>query len=361
MHKHKIIYFTKYSQKGPSSRYRTFHYLPFFKQQYDIVIFPLFDDHYIDVLYSGSEKISPFYIFKLYLKRAIQVLLLSSKNGFVVIEYELFPYFFGLFEYIIKWKGIKFILDFDDAIFHNYDASSKKIVRSLFGQKIATISKLADHIITGSPYLTEYFQQYNSAVTEIPTSIDFGKYESAYHPSIQGDRFLIGWLGSNATAKNLVPLIPVFQTISEKYPKVIFAFCGISASVVSKFEKFRYEITEWSPANELLFLNKIDLGIMPLEMNKFNNGKCGFKLIQYMAMGKPTVSTPLAANIKIDHQSGNLFANENHEWIDAFDKAILAYDLLKVVGERNRLVVKREYSIQSNYQKYLAIYKIINS
>ena len=89
--------------------------------------------------------------------------------------------------------------------------------------------------------------------------------------------------------------------------------------------------------------------------------KCGFKLIQYMAMGKPTVSTPLAANIKIDHQSGNLFANEDHEWIDAFDKAILAYDLLKVVGERNRLVVKREYSIQSNYQKYLAIYKIINS
>lgn len=361
MHKHKIIYFTKYSQKGPSSRYRTFHYLPFFQQQYDIEVFPLFDDHYIDVLYSGSEKISPFYILKRYLKRAIQVLFLSRKNSFVVIEYELFPYFFSFFEYILKLKGVKFILDFDDAIFHNYDASPRKIVRSLFGQKIASIAKFADQIITGSPYLTEYFKHYNSAVTEISTSIDFRKYESSYNPGIQGDHFLIGWLGSNATAKNLVPLIPVFQTISAKYPKVIFAFCGISAEVRSKFEKFCFEITEWSPANELLFLNKIDLGIMPLEMNKFNNGKCGFKLIQYMAMGKPTISTPLAANIKIDHQSGNLFANENHEWIDAFEKAILAYNLLKVVGERNRLVVKREYSIQSNYQKYLAIYQNINS
>lgn len=361
MHKHKIIYFTKYSPKGPSSRYRTFHYLPFFQQQYDIVVFPLFDDHYIDVLYSGSEKISPFYILKRYLKRVIQVLLLTRKNSFVVIEYELFPYFFSLFEYILKWKGVKFILDFDDAIFHNYDASPYKIVRSLFGKKIVSIAKLADHIITGSPYLTEYFQQYNSAVTEIPTSIDLGKYESSYHPGIQGDRFLIGWLGSNATAKNLVPLIPVFQAISTKYPNVIFEFCGVSAEVRSKFEKFRFEITEWSFANELLFLNKIDLGIMPLEMNKFNMGKCGFKLIQYMAMGKPTVSTPLSANIKIDNHCGNLFANNTQEWIDAFEKAIHTYDLLKAVGERNRLVVKLGYSIQSNYQKYLNIYQIIYS
>lgn len=360
MHKHKIIFFTKYSQKGPSSRYRTFHYLTFFQKQYDIEVFPLFDDQYIDVLYSTSKRSSPIYILRRYLQRVIQVLSISNKYT-VVIEYELFPYFFSLFEYVLSWKGVKFILDFDDAVFHNYDASSRKIVQSLFGKKIATIARLADHIITGSPYLTEYFLKYNTRVTEIPTSIDYSKYESSFSPSTKGDDFIIGWLGSNATAKNLLPLIPVFQTICEKYPNVIFAFCGVSAGVISKFEKFRFEIETWTLANELAFLNRIHVGIMPLEINKFNNGKCGFKLIQYMAMGKPTISTPLAANVKIDHDNGNLFAKGNSEWVTAFEKAINSYDFLKSIGERNRLLVKQEYSIQGNYHKYLAIYQIINS
>ena len=360
MHKRKISFFPKYSQKGPSSRYRTFHYLSYFEKQYDIEVFPLFDDHYIDVLYSTSKRISVIYILKRYIKRMIQVLRISNTHT-VVIEYELFPYFFSLFEFILRWRGVKFILDYDDAIFHNYDASSRRIVKSLFGNKIPIVARMADHIITGSPYLTEYFLKYNTKTTEIPTSIDYCKYELYFSPATKGVNFIIGWLGSNSTARNLLPLIPVFQTICEKYPNVIFAFCGVSSEVISKFENFRFEVEMWSPDNELAFLNKIHLGIMPLEMNKFNNGKCGFKLIQYMAMGKPTISTPLAANVKIDHDSGNLFANENSEWVTAFEKAVNFYDRLKSVGERNRLVVKQEYSIQGNYHKYLTIYQIINS
>jgi glycosyltransferase involved in cell wall biosynthesis len=338
-----LIFFTKYSKK-----------------KFDIKVYSLFDDQYIDVLYSIAEKISPFYVFKRYLKRIFQLLTISRKDIIVVIEYELFPYFPPLFEYILKWRSIKFILDYDDAIFHNYDSSTNKLVKLFFSNKIANISKIANHIITGSPYLTNYFLKFNKNLTEIPTSLEFEKYININTIEVDNS-FTIGWLGSNSTSKNLNSLIPVFQKISNKYRNVIFAFCGINNDVASNFIDFNFKIIEWSSSNELGFLNNIQVGIMPLELNKFNNGKCGFKLIQYMAMGKPTISTPLEANIKIDHQNGNLFANTQEEWYSCFENIIQHYDPFKIIGYKNRQIIKDEYSIELNYKKYFEIFKVLNS
>jgi glycosyltransferase involved in cell wall biosynthesis len=39
-------------------------------------------------------------------------------------------------------------------------------------------------------------------------------------------------------------------------------------------------------------LSSSDIGIMPLKHTMFENGKCGFKLIQYMASGLPVVASP---------------------------------------------------------------------
>jgi glycosyltransferase involved in cell wall biosynthesis len=360
MIKPRIVFFTKYSKKGPSSRYRTFNYLPFFEPYYELEVMPLFDDHYINTLYSDSKVKNPIYHFKRFFKRVVQVLGISKKNTLVVIEYELFPYFPPIFEIILKWRGIKFILDFDDAIFHNYDSSSNKIISFFFRNKIARIARIADHIITGSPYLTEYFLNYSNAVTEIPTSIEFKKYNNHTKLNIPNNYFRIGWLGSNSTSLNLISLIPAFQYIFTKYPFVIFSFCGIGDITVSKFDKFNFEVDAWSQEKELEFLRKIQVGIMPLEINKFNQGKCGFKLIQYMAMERPTISTPLAANVKIDHQNGNLFARDGSEWIAAFDKVINEYERLEAVGLKNKKTVQLDYSIESNYKKYLRIYQNIN-
>jgi glycosyltransferase involved in cell wall biosynthesis len=361
MQKSKIFFFTKYSVKGPSSRYRTFNYVPYFEEYFDCKVFNLFDDFYIEALYSRAKKVTAGYLFKRYLRRVFQIIFHCERSAVVVVEYELFPYFFSVFEYILKAKGCKIILDYDDAIFHNYDSSGNKVVRFLLADKIPSISRIADHIITGSPYLTDFFKKYIPTVTEIPTSIDFDKYVHAPEMDVRAGVFSVGWLGSNSTSKNLIELIPAFQEISAKYDSVLFQFCGISPDVAAQFKNFRFEILEWSPLNELELLKRIQVGIMPLEMNPFNNGKCGFKLIQYMAMGKPTISTPLAANIKIDHQNGNLFATSYEEWVKEIEYAFENYESFKEVGKKNQITVRKDYSIQMNYLKYIEIFKKINT
>ena len=98
---------------------------------------------------------------------------------------------------------------------------------------------------------------------------------------------------------------------------------------------------------------------MPLFDQPFERGKCGFKLIQYMACGLPTISTPLESNLKINHNNGNLFATTEIEWYDAFQFVFHNKEYFKKVGELNRDIISKFYSIESNRIKYINIFNSI--
>lgn len=87
---------------------------------------------------------------------------------------------------------------------------------------------------------------------------------------------------------------------------------------------------------------------MPLLDNNFNKGKCGFKLIQYMASGVPTISTPFQSNIDIDNGNGNLFASSIEEWETSINEMIDNYKYFKSIGQKNIETIKNKYSIESN-------------
>jgi len=271
----------------------------------------------------------------------------------------LIPYFPPIFEYYLHYKKIKFIIDYDDAIFHNYDNNSNILIRKVFKNKIPYIVKLATHIITGSPYLTQILADYNNKISEIPTSIDINLYNNKYINKTvnNSNNIIIGWIGSKTTSVNLIYIREALIDLTKKFPNIQFHFCGFDKALISEFTFKNCKFFEWTVENEFVFLNNVSIGIMPLENNLFNMGKCGFKLIQYMAMGKPTVSFPFPANLKINHNNGNLFARTSEEWYSTLSHMITHFDNYKLIGEKNRKIVEYEYSIQSNFHKYIAIIK----
>jgi len=354
----KIIFFTKYTSKGPSSRYRTYQYKSFIDEHFETVYLPFFDDNYIDTIFNNN-KINAFQLIKFVIKRIAQVLNLIGSKDLIVIEYELIPYFPAVFEYLFKISGVKYVLDFDDAIFHNYDNSKNKFVKFFLRSKINIISKNASHIITGSPYLTQFLQQFNERITEIPTSICIEEY-SKNRKYIKNDKVVIGWLGSTTTSKNLLILSCVINSLKNTFPEIVFRFCGFNDFLVNHFRKENVEFIKWSESNEIKFLNEINIGIMPLEDNLFNRGKCGFKLIQYMAMGKPTISSPLEANVKINRGNGNLFASTSDQWCNSLTRMINEYDNYKNIGISNIELVRKYYSVEENSKVYIKLFKSIN-
>ena len=358
--KKRIIYFTKYTSKGPSSRYRSYNYFSYFKQAgYEVETSPLFASEYLDIFFKKGKK-SLFYVVKGYFNRLYRLMTLE-KYDVIVIEYELFPFL----PYFIEWlflKGSKnIVIDYDDAIFHNYDRSNNIVVKLLCRNKIYKLVTLANTVITGSPYLTKTLEKYNKKVIEIPTSIEFYKYQQIQHKTEVAihEPFKIGWIGSKTQSINIAIVTGALKNLQKKY-NIQLVLIGFDLFLQPILKGINYKLIEWKAETENAVLHSLDVGIMPLQNSDFNKGKCGFKLIQYMATGLPTISTPLEANVKINRDGHNLFASTDAEWEKCFEDMIKNRDYFRnKVGGENRKIAENFYSAEVNYKKYLSVFESI--
>jgi len=96
---------------------------------------------------------------------------------------------------------------------------------------------------------------------------------------------------------------------------------------------------------------------MPLPNNAWERGKCGFKLIQYMACGKPIIGSPAGVNKKITRHGINGCQVRNiDEWIWAINKLKDDPKLRQKMGKAGREIVEKDYCLQVTAPK---LYKIL--
>lgn len=358
--KKSIVFFTKYGQAGASSRYRSFQYFPYYKKAgYTVIWKPLIPDHYISRFYKTGRK--PLLSLLIpYLKRFTQLLFLN-RSAIIYVEYELFPYLPFFIERWLLGGNKSLILDYDDAIFVNYDSHSNKLVRWLLSGKIFNLAKRSRVAITGSPFLSACLQPHAPKVIEVPTSIEFEKYQKGGAVTRQENNvFTIGWIGSKTTSYNIALIIEALKTLQKRYT-ILLALVGFDLQQQAMLQGVNHIHYEWNRETEIDLVSSFDVGVMPLFNNDFNRGKCGFKLIQYMACSKPTISTPLDANKKINHDNENLFADSTEEWLTAFEALISRKDYFqRVVGAKNRQIVAEYYSVEANLVQYLDVFDGIN-
>jgi glycosyltransferase involved in cell wall biosynthesis len=106
-------------------------------------------------------------------------------------------------------------------------------------------------------------------------------------------------------------------------------------------------IKTWSEATEVQELQTFDVGIMPLPDTPWERGKCGLKLIQYMACSRPVVGSPVGVNSQIITEGANGFLpRTQEEWVQALQK--LQHDRLlrQRMGMAGRQLVENQYSLQ---------------
>jgi glycosyltransferase involved in cell wall biosynthesis len=122
-----------------------------------------------------------------------------------------------------------------------------------------------------------------------------------------------------------------------------------------------FEAWRWQESNEVEFLGQFDIGIMPLPDAAWERGKCGYKLIQYMACSMPVVASPVGANREIVvHGENGLFASTTAEWISGLEKLVIDADLRRKMGDMGRRRVENRYSIQTQAPRLLEMFKKVD-
>ena len=117
-----ILFLTKYSEKGASSRYRFYNYRKWLEDSgINVTYQPLFGDNYINFLYSGENiKKNIAGIFSL-LYRMFYLIFSIRSFDHIIIEAELFTKLPLKFEAFFLNKIKSFSLDYDDNIAANYE------------------------------------------------------------------------------------------------------------------------------------------------------------------------------------------------------------------------------------------------
>jgi glycosyltransferase involved in cell wall biosynthesis len=354
----RLLFFTKYAPLGASSRYRVYQYIPILKEygiQCDVS--PLFDDSYIISLYS-KKKYGMINYLKRLMKRIFN-LTQVYKYDLVIIEKELIPFFPPIFEYFLKIFKIKYILDYDDAIFHRYDLSTNSAVQRILGNKINKIMSWSDMVITGNRYLTQYANKNTRDVLEIPTVIDFSRYCNSNNN--HDDEFVIGWIGTPITSYYLLNVFSVLQKFTHTY-KARIKLIGFDKDLLPEMNSTPLELIKWSEQTEVEEISTFSVGIMPLENDPWSNGKCGLKLIQYMGCGKPVIASPVGVNINIVENNVNGFlADTPGEWYHFLKILYFDKDIRERMGRTNREKIMKNYSLQVTGHKYYNLVKSITA
>lgn len=353
-----ILFLVPYPlRNAPSQRFRIELYEPYLKElgvKYHISSF--IDQQTWHILYKpGNSLKKAFGIFKGLLRRIKDVLIEAPGYDYIFIHREAAPIGPPVFEWILaKLLGKKIIYDFDDAIWLPNTTNTNGIAAWFKAHwKVKYISKWAHTVVGGNRYLCDYASQYNKNVVCIPTVVDTERMHNQLKEHRE-DSIIVGWTGSHSTLPFLDPIIPSLKELHDEYPFTLLVIANKKPDY--SFPSLMF--IPWNEETEIEDLLKIDIGIMPLVDDAWSEGKCGFKLIQYMSLGIPAVASPVGVNKAIiEHGVNGYIGNNGEEWKQYLMAMMKDTQFRKKLGKAGREKIVKEFSITSQKDKFLELFR----
>jgi glycosyltransferase involved in cell wall biosynthesis len=336
-----VLLLSRFSRPGPSSRIRFYQYLPHLaRHRIEVTVSALLDANYTRDLFSGKrqrlDRIALAYV------RRLMELVQGRRFDLVWLEAELWPRLPAWGESLLSRLGLPYVVDYDDSIFHRYDLHPNPAVRALLSHKIDAVMRHAALVLVGSQYLADRAEGAGARRIEyLPSVVDLDRY-SVTQPA--DDKVVtIGWIGSPTSAAYIPAILPALEAASKKLP-LRFVFVG---SGPTRLGDLPAEVREWTEDTEVEEIQRFDIGIMPLPDNPITRGKSGYKIVQYLACGRPAVASPVGANSTIvSHGVDGFLARDGEQWIDSLSRLALDAGLRRSMGEAGRAKVAAHYSVQ---------------
>jgi glycosyltransferase involved in cell wall biosynthesis len=350
----KILFLSRYSVLGGSSRYMVYDYVRFLKEAgIDPDISPLFDETYhlgLGELKTPTTARNIVRNMDYYLRRILirlQALARAGNYDAVVLEKEVCPYLpFGLERLLTrKRKHTRLVTLFDDAVHAYYETHPSALVRLLTRRKIERIVQISDEVIVWNAHLGEWARSLNPNVTVLNTGVDLDRYRvkvpADRDPS---GRLVIGWIGTPSSFEYIRELEGTFKVLAARYPVVL----RVVSSQDYGSPNIQVENRRWSLEREVEDLCSFDAGIMPLPDNDWTRGKSGCKAVQYLAVGVPAICSPVGVATEIIRPGANGFlARTTDEWTEALARLLDDPDLRRTLGENGRAMVVEKYCLQA--------------
>lgn len=361
MQKKKLLILCPYPKGfAAGQRLKYEQYFSTWEDEYLIEIKPFFNHFFWKDLYAKNKSIKKVAGTIIgYLKRLYHIFFLRNYDVIYIFLWVT-PFKDILFEKIVRRLSKKLIFDFDDSIHldHKDHISTDtgfiyKFLKS--SKKIKYLIKHSDHVITSSPFNLEYCQELNknSEATYIPCSLDTDRFiPKALMKFNKNDSLTLGWTGTFSSKVYLDFYMDVIRDCCLELNLKLLLITNFDYAV----DSIDLEVIPWRKETEIQDLHRIDIGLYPLIESQWALGKGGLKVMQYMSLGIPSLSTDFGtAREIVQHGHDGFLATSKDDWVKYLKLYVNDQDLRARIGENARQKILKNYSINSNKQKYLEI------
>lgn len=335
----RVLLLSRYGSQGASSRVRSLQFLEYLSERgIEVDARPLFDARYVERVNRGKGRSWPG-VLGAYAAR-LRALLGARRYDLVWLEKELFPGLPASAERLLARLGPPCLVDYDDAVFHRYEQGGW-FARRFLKRKIDAVMRSAALVTVGNEYLAARARAAGAKeVALLPSVVVAGRFKPP--PTRRAGPFTIGWMGSPRNSAYLAPLrAPLLRLAECVELRIVLVGADREA-----FAGLPVERRDWSLEREAADLEEFDVGIMPLPDAPFERGKCGYKLIQYMAAGVPFVASPVGVNVHLTEVSraGRLARTED-EWEAVLTELAADPEERLALGRAGRAAVAERFSV----------------
>ena len=225
------------------------------------------------------------------------------------------------------------VLDVDDAIW---------LLRG--GQPAISLARCCELVICGNEFIADFFRKHAPRVAVLPTAVDTERFQPV--TGKERDPRVICWSGTSSGLAFLYGVEPALAAVLAADPERRLRVVCDTAPEFSRIPRKQVDFVQWSEAVEVAAIQDAGVAIMPLTDSLWSRGKCGYKLLTYMACAVPFVATPVGMNGELLSRGGaGLAADTNAEWVDALEAILRSPARSAGMGVAGREMVEREYSL----------------
>jgi glycosyltransferase involved in cell wall biosynthesis len=241
---------------------------------------------------------------------------------------------------LLRNSSKKLFYDVDDAVmYHSRPVGWIEQWRTM--RRFRSVARSVDMVVAGNEYLAGLFRAEGATAAILPTVVDPAHYRVKSHSAT--DQPTLVWIGSKSTLPYLAQLGAVLHEVARRVPGIRLVTI---ADVPLVDPPIPAEHVLWSAETEAEALVRGDIGIAPTPEDRWTLGKCGFKIIQYMASGLPAVASPVGANreIIVEGETGFL-PRSSAEWVDSIVDLATNPTKRQMLGDAGRKRVEEQFSL----------------
>jgi glycosyltransferase involved in cell wall biosynthesis len=342
---------------SPGQRFRFEQYLEILRGKgIRIDIQPFLDMGTMQILYKPGHLLRKVLGVLLGFGRRMAAMFSVLQYDYVFIYREASPLGPPIFETILFLLRRKVIFDFDDAIFIRSTSSVNRLIDfAKWSSKIQFITRHSSAVSVCNRFLIDWARQFNKNVVLVPTTIDADYHKPISKPPVTERTPIIGWTGTHSTMGYLDLVRPALAALQEKYDFEFRVICNVDPGF-GNLKNYRF--IKWQLATEIDDLGAIDIGLMPVPEGEWEQGKVGFKAIQYSGVeAVPVVSsTGSGHEVVLDGKTGLVISNDTDSWIRALSSLLEKPQRIATMGKAAREYIVSRYSVRSQAETYAGLF-----